>query len=61
MVQETRTLPAPFIEAAGVALTDKITPLLGTPVDTSAFAPQVAAQDPLQLQPQWPQQHVSYG
>ena len=48
--QTTRTLPAPFIEAAGVALTDKLTPLLGQPVDTAAFAPQVAAQDPLQLQ-----------
>tara|TARA_B100000963_G_C22591007_1_gene655490 strand:+ start:77 stop:919 length:843 start_codon:yes stop_codon:yes gene_type:complete len=50
MVQETRTLPAPFIEAAGIALTDKLTPLLGQPVDTAAFAPTVAAQDPLQLQ-----------
>ncbi len=49
-VQETRTLPAPFIEAAGIALTDKLTPLLGQPVDTAAFAPTVAAQDPLQLQ-----------
>jgi hypothetical protein len=50
MVQETRTLPAPFVEAAGIALTDKLTPLLGQPVDTAAFAPTVAAQDPLQLQ-----------
>ena len=49
-VQETRTLPAPFIEAAGIALTDKLTPLLGQPVDTAAFAPTVAPQDPLQLQ-----------
>ena len=48
--QVTRTLPAPFIEAAGVALTDKLTPLLGQPIDTAAFAPQVAAQDPLQQQ-----------
>ena len=48
--QTTITKPAPFIEAAGVALTDKLTPLLGQPVDTAAFAPQVAAQDPLQLQ-----------
>jgi len=50
MVQETRTLPAPFIEAAGIALTDKLTPLLGQPIDTAAFAPTVAPQDPLQLQ-----------
>ena len=48
--QVTRTLPAPFIEAAGIALTDKLTPLLGQPIDTAAFAPTVAAQDPLQLQ-----------
>ena len=48
--QTTITKPAPFIEAAGIALTDKLTPVLGQPVDTSAFAPQVAAQDPLQLQ-----------
>ena len=46
----TRTLPAPFIEAAGIALTDKLTPMLGTPLDTASFAPQVAEQDPLQLQ-----------
>ena len=48
--QTTVTKPAPFIEAAGIALTDKLTPLLGQPIDTSAFAPQVAAQDPLQTQ-----------
>jgi len=46
----TRTLPAPFIEAAGIALTDRLTPLLGQPIDTAAFAPTVAAQDPLQQQ-----------
>ena len=49
-VTETVSRPAPFIEAAGIALTDKLTPLLGTPVDTSAFAQTVAPQDPLQLQ-----------
>ena len=48
--QVTRTLPAPFIEAAGIALTDKLTPLLGQPIDTAACAPTVAAQDPLQQQ-----------
>ena len=47
---ETRTLPAPFIEAAGTTLTEKIIPVLGQPIDTAAFAPTVAAQDPLQLQ-----------
>jgi len=47
---ETRTLPAPFIEAAGTTLTEKIIPVLGQPIDTTAFAPSVAAQDPLQQQ-----------
>ena len=47
---ETRTLPAPFIEAAGTTLTEKLIPVLGQPVDTAAFAPTVAPQDPLQLQ-----------
>ena len=46
----TITKPAPFIEAAGTTLTEKLIPVLGQPVDTSAFAPTVAAQDPLQLQ-----------
>ena len=46
----TITKPAPFIEAAGTTLTEKLMPVLGQPVDTSAFAPTVAAQDPLQLQ-----------
>ena len=48
--QVTRTLPAPFIEAAGTTLTEKLMPLLGQPIDTAAFAPTVAAQDPLQQQ-----------
>ena len=49
-VQETRTLPAPFIEAAGVTLTEALTPLLGQKIDTSAFAPTVAAESALQQQ-----------
>jgi len=47
---ETRTLPAPFIEAAGTTLTEKLIPVLGQPIDTTAFAPTVATQDPLQTQ-----------
>jgi hypothetical protein len=47
---ETRTLPAPFIEAAGTTLTEKLIPVLGQPIDTAAFAPTVATQDPLQTQ-----------
>jgi len=46
----TRTLPAPFIEAAGVTLTEALTPLLGQKIDTSKFAPQVAAESALQQQ-----------
>ena len=46
----TTTKPAPFIEAAGTTLTEKLMPLLGQPLDTTAFAPSVAAQDPLQQQ-----------
>jgi len=47
---ETRTLPAPFIEAAGTTLTEKLIPVLGQPINTAAFAPTVATQDPLQTQ-----------
>ena len=49
-VTETRTLPAPFIEAAGVTLTEALTPLLGQTIDTSKFAPTVAAESALQQQ-----------
>ena len=47
---ETTTIsrPAPFIEAAGTTLTEKLLPLLGQPVDTSQFAPEVAAETALQ-------------
>ena len=49
-IQETRTLPAPFIETLGQDYAKQITALTATPIDTSKFAPQVAAQDPLQQQ-----------
>ncbi len=45
-----RTLPAPFIEAIGQTFADQLARVSGTPVDTSTFAPTVAAQDPLQTQ-----------
>ena len=44
----TRQLPAPFIEALGKTYADQLTKQVGKPVDTSKFAPQVAAQDQLQ-------------
>ena len=46
----TRQLPAPFIEALGKTYADQLTKQVGKPVDTSKFAPQVAAQDALQTQ-----------
>ena len=49
-IQETRTLPAPFIETIGQDYAKQLTALTATPIDTSKFAPKVAAQDPLQQQ-----------
>jgi len=50
--QTTITKPAPFIEAAGKTLTSRLMPVLNpaNAIDTSSYAPTVAAQDPLQLQ-----------
>jgi hypothetical protein len=49
---ETITRPAPFIEAAAIPLTQRLMPLLdpARATDTSAFAPQVAAETALQQQ-----------
>ena len=47
-VQTTRTLPAQFIEDLGRDYGTQIAALTSLPVDTTKFAPQVAAQDPLQ-------------
>ena len=44
----TRTLPAQFIEDLGKDYGKQIAALTSLPVDTSKFAPQVAAQDQLQ-------------
>jgi len=46
----TRTLPAQFIEDLGKDYGKQIAALTSLPVDTSQFAPQVAAQDALQQQ-----------
>jgi hypothetical protein len=48
-ITETRTLPAPFIETIGQDYAKQLTALTATPIDTSKFAPQVAAQNQLQL------------
>jgi len=47
-ITETRTLPAQFIEDIGKDYAKQLTATTAIPVDTAAFAPQVAAQDPLQ-------------
>jgi len=42
------TRPAPFIEELGKDYAKQITALTAQPIDVTQFAPQVAAQDPLQ-------------
>ena len=47
-VTETRNLPAQFIEDLGKDYAKQLTATTAIPIDTSKFAPQVAAQDALQ-------------
>ena len=47
-VQETRTLPAQFIEDIGKDYAKQLAATTAIPVDTSKFAPTVAGQDVLQ-------------
>ena len=49
-VPETRNLPAQFIEDLGKDYAKQLTATTAIPIDTSKFAPQVAAQDALQTQ-----------
>ena len=49
-IQETRTLPAQFITDIGKDYATQLKGLASIPLDTDKFAPQVAAQDPLQTQ-----------
>ena len=49
-VQEQRTLPPKFIEDLAVDYGKQLTALTAQPIDTSKFAPTIAAQDPLQQQ-----------
>ena len=49
-VTETRSLPAQFIEDLGKDYAKQLTATTAIPVDTSKFAPTVAAQDALQTQ-----------
>ena len=50
--ETTITKPAPFLEAAGTILTERLMPFLdpAQAVDTSKFAPSVAAETELQKQ-----------
>ena len=49
-ITETRSLPAQFIEDLGKDYAKQLTATTAIPIDTSKFAPQVAAQDALQTQ-----------
>ena len=49
-ITETRNLPAQFIEDLGKDYAKQLTATTAIPIDTSKFAPQVAAQDALQTQ-----------
>ena len=48
-VQETRTLPAPFIESIGKDYAKGLTDLTAKPIATQKFPPTVVGQDQLQL------------
>ena len=47
-VEQTQVLPAPVLEAALTAFTQKLPPLMGKQINTAAYDPQVAAQTQLQ-------------
>ena len=49
-VQETRVLPPQFIQDLATDYGKQLTALTAQPIDTSKFAPTIAAQDPLQQQ-----------
>ena len=47
-IERTQVLPAPVLEGALTAFTKKLSPLMGQTIDTSKYAPKVAAQTQLQ-------------
>ena len=47
-IEQTQTLPAPVLEAALTNYTKKLQPLIGQPIKTSAYDPQVAGRTALQ-------------
>jgi hypothetical protein len=46
----SQVLPAPVLEGALTAFTKKLAPLMGAPIQTAAYAPQIAAESALQQQ-----------
>ena len=50
--QISQTLPAPYIQGAATALTEKLMPLLATPINTASYAQQIAPQNALTQQAQ---------
>ena len=50
-IQETRTLPAPFIEGLGKDYATELKSRYQQPIDTTKFQPGVAPQHQLSLQP----------
>ena len=49
-ITESRVLPPKFVEDLATDYGKQLTALTAAPLDTSKFAPTVAAQDPLQTQ-----------
>ena len=47
-----QNLPAPYIEGAATALTEKLLPLLSSPINTASYAQQIAPQNALTQQAQ---------
>jgi len=50
--QIQQTLPAPYIQGAATALTEKLMPLLSSPINTASYAQQIAPQSALTTQAQ---------
>lgn len=46
----SQVIPAPILEGALTAFTKTLEPLMGKPIDTKAYAPQIAAESALQQQ-----------
>ena len=51
-VEQTQVLPAPVLEAALTAFTQKLPPMMGQAINTASYDPQVAAQNALQTNAQ---------